>query len=186
MNNYQAAAAAAAQGFGPPTSPHSSRGAFPAASSPGPGPMDLYSSSDYVQAASPQPQGAFPAMAVSRAPGINYSPGPLIPAAFTNGYHWAASLLGAEIKVVEAFGVRRGRMVARGATTAIQVEVPRDLMLARWTSLDDFYESSSNVPRLPSPTQLSCDSFFNFPPNIQLNMWKFIVYVCIYICCIHI
>lgn len=87
MNNYQAAAAAAAQGFGPPTSPHSSRGGFPAASSPGPGPMDLYSSSDYVQAASPQPQGAFPAMAVSRAPGINYSPGPLIPAAFTNGYH---------------------------------------------------------------------------------------------------
>lgn len=77
MNNYQAAAAAAAQGFGPPASPHASgRGAFPAANSPGP--IDMYSSSaaesvaGYVQAASPQPSG-FPAIAVSRAP-INYSP----------------------------------------------------------------------------------------------------------------
>ncbi|KAK7789424.1 hypothetical protein R5R35_011232 [Gryllus longicercus] len=104
MNNYQAAAAAAAQGFGPPASPHAaaaaaaagSRAAFPPANSPGP--IDMYSSSaaaaaaaadgvaaGYVQAASPQPSG-FPAIAVSRAP-INYSPGPLIPAAFTNGYH---------------------------------------------------------------------------------------------------
>lgn len=73
MNNYQAAAAA--QGFGPPASPHAgSRAAFPPANSPGP--IDMYSSSDgYVQAASPQPSG-FPAIA-----------GPLIPAAFTNGYH---------------------------------------------------------------------------------------------------
>ncbi|XP_076251734.1 RNA-binding protein 6 isoform X2 [Rhynchophorus ferrugineus] len=99
MNNYQAAAAA--QGFGPPASPHAAaaaaaqgatRAAFPAASSPGPA-IDMYSSSGagpgdsvgYVQAASPQPS-SFPAIAVSRAP-LNYSPGPLIPAAFTNGYH---------------------------------------------------------------------------------------------------
>ncbi|XP_063221968.1 RNA-binding protein Musashi homolog 2 isoform X2 [Bacillus rossius redtenbacheri] len=81
MNNYQAAAAAAAQGFGPPASPHgaSTRGAFPPANSPGP--IDMYGSgagdsvAGYVQAASPQPSG-FPALA-----------GPLIPAAFTNGYH---------------------------------------------------------------------------------------------------
>ncbi|XP_021932438.1 RNA-binding protein Musashi homolog Rbp6-like [Zootermopsis nevadensis] len=52
---------------------------FPPANSPGP--IDMYSSSaadsvaGYVQAASPQPSG-FPAIA-----------GPLIPAAFTNGYH---------------------------------------------------------------------------------------------------
>lgn len=98
MNNYQAAAAA--QGFGPPASPHAvaqgTRGApFPAASSPGPA-LDMYSGGGapggpqdsgvgYVQAASPQPS-TFPAIAVSRAP-LNYSPGPLIPAAFTNGYH---------------------------------------------------------------------------------------------------
>ncbi|XP_031351100.1 RNA-binding protein Musashi homolog Rbp6 isoform X9 [Photinus pyralis] len=55
-----------------------------------PYPTDMYSSSagdnvGYVQATSPQPSG-FPAIAVSRAP-LNYSPGPLIPAAFTNGYH---------------------------------------------------------------------------------------------------
>ncbi|XP_041977528.1 RNA-binding protein Musashi homolog Rbp6 isoform X3 [Aricia agestis] len=84
MNNYQAAAA----GFGPPASPHTgSRAGFPAASSPGPA-LDVYGSGDsvgYVQAASPQPSG-FPAIAVSRAP-LNYTPGPLIPAAFTNGYH---------------------------------------------------------------------------------------------------
>ncbi|XP_017771851.1 PREDICTED: RNA-binding protein Musashi homolog Rbp6 isoform X3 [Nicrophorus vespilloides] len=90
MNNYQAAAAAA-QGFGPPASPHTAntRGGFPAANSPGPT-IDMYNSSagdsvGYVQAASPQPS-TFPAIAVSRAP-LNYSPGPLIPAAFTNGYH---------------------------------------------------------------------------------------------------
>ncbi|XP_022905422.1 RNA-binding protein Musashi homolog Rbp6 isoform X6 [Onthophagus taurus] len=91
MNNYQAAAAAA-QGFGPPASPHAANtraGGFPAANSPGPT-MDMYNSSaadsvGYVQAASPQPS-SFPAIAVSRAP-LNYSPGPLIPAAFTNGYH---------------------------------------------------------------------------------------------------
>ncbi|XP_031633287.1 RNA-binding protein Musashi homolog Rbp6 [Contarinia nasturtii] len=90
MNNYQAAAAAA-QGFGPPASPHTTttRGGFPATNSPGPT-IDMYSSSaadsvGYVQAASPQPSG-FPAIAVSRAP-LNYSPGPLIQAAFTNGYH---------------------------------------------------------------------------------------------------
>ncbi|KAK9759148.1 RNA recognition motif [Popillia japonica] len=91
MNNYQAAAAAAAQGFGPPASPHAAttRAGFPAANSPGPT-IDMYNSSaadsvGYVQAASPQPS-SFPAIAVSRAP-LNYSPGPLIPAAFTNGYH---------------------------------------------------------------------------------------------------
>ncbi|XP_063703021.1 RNA-binding protein Musashi homolog Rbp6 isoform X3 [Culicoides brevitarsis] len=92
MNNYQAAAAAA-QGFGPPASPHTTttRTAFPATNSPGPT-IDMYSSSGatadsvgYVQATSPQPSG-FPAIAVSRAP-LNYSSGPLIPAAFTNGYH---------------------------------------------------------------------------------------------------
>ncbi|XP_055323428.1 RNA-binding protein Musashi homolog Rbp6 isoform X3 [Sitodiplosis mosellana] len=90
MNNYQAAAAAA-QGYGPPASPHTTttRGGFPATNSPGPT-IDMYSSSaadsvGYVQAASPQPSG-FPAIAVSRAP-LNYSPGPLIQAAFTNGYH---------------------------------------------------------------------------------------------------
>lgn len=77
MNNYQAAAAAA-QGFGPPASPHTTttRGGFPAANSPGPT-IDMYSSNGadsvgYVQAASPQPSG-FPAIAVSRAP-LNYSP----------------------------------------------------------------------------------------------------------------
>ncbi|KAK0178751.1 hypothetical protein PV327_007614 [Microctonus hyperodae] len=103
MNNYQAAQA----GF-QPASPHGAGGhggpqgrSFPAANSPGP--IDMYSSSaaaavaaaaadsavaSYVQAAaSPQPPTtAFPAIAVSRAP-LNYSPGPLIPAAFTNGYH---------------------------------------------------------------------------------------------------
>ncbi|XP_022182174.1 RNA-binding protein Musashi homolog Rbp6-like isoform X3 [Myzus persicae] len=97
MSNYHhQAAAVAAQGFGPPASPHTGgpgnprAAAFPPATSPGPGApstMDMYSSNpaDYVQAASPQPS-AFPAIAVSRAP-INYNPGPLIPAAFTNGYH---------------------------------------------------------------------------------------------------
>lgn len=176
MNNYQAAAAAAAQGFGPPTSPHSSRGGFPAASSPGPGPMDLYSSSDYVQAASPQPQGAFPAMAVSRAPGINYSPGPLIPAAFTNGYHWAASWIGAEIKAVEAFGVRRGQTVAWGALTATAHRV---LTVAFKKHLHLLFSQ----PRLPSQPRLSCDSFFF--PNHSKEYWKY-MYVCKYICYIHI
>lgn len=79
MNNYQAAAAAAAQGFGPPASPHATNAArqFPSANSPGPT-IDMYSSSGpgdsvgYVQAASPQPSG-FPTIAVSRAP-LNYSP----------------------------------------------------------------------------------------------------------------
>uniref|UniRef100_A0A1B0CKA9 Uncharacterized protein n=2 Tax=Lutzomyia longipalpis TaxID=7200 RepID=A0A1B0CKA9_LUTLO len=77
MNNYQAAAAAA-QGFGPPASPHTAttRSGFPPANSPGPT-IDMYNSSGadsvgYVQAASPQPSG-FPAIAVSRAP-LNYSP----------------------------------------------------------------------------------------------------------------
>ncbi|KAL1501854.1 hypothetical protein ABEB36_007101 [Hypothenemus hampei] len=87
MNNYQAAAA---QGFGPPASPHAAaaqgaqRAAFPAASSPGPA-LDMYNSSGagpgdnvgYVQAASPQPS-SFPAIAVSRAP-LNYSPLQTIP-----------------------------------------------------------------------------------------------------------
>lgn len=75
MNNYQAAAA---QGYGPPTSPHgtNTRTGFPAANSPGPT-IDMYSSNggdsvSYVQATSPQPSG-FPAIAVSRAP-LNYSP----------------------------------------------------------------------------------------------------------------
>jgi RNA-binding protein Musashi len=74
MNNYQAAAA---QGYGPPTSPHATntRTGFPAANSPGPT-IDMYSSNgadsvSYVQATSPQPSG-FP-IAVSRAP-LNYSP----------------------------------------------------------------------------------------------------------------
>lgn len=70
INNY------GPQGFAPPTSPANSRG-FPATNSPGP--IDLYSSSQdsvgYVQATSPQPSG-FPPIA-----------GPLIAAAFTNGYH---------------------------------------------------------------------------------------------------
>lgn len=77
MNNYQAAAAAA-QGFGPPASPHAAntRAGFPAANSPGPT-IEMYNSSagdsvGYVQAASPQPS-SFPAIAVSRAP-LNYSP----------------------------------------------------------------------------------------------------------------
>lgn len=77
MNNYQAAAAAA-QGYGPPASPHTAttRGGFPGTNSPGPT-IDMYSSSaadsvGYVQAASPQPSG-YPAIAVSRAP-LNYSP----------------------------------------------------------------------------------------------------------------
>lgn len=78
MNNYQAAAAAA-QGFGPPASPHTStsRGGFAtSANSPGTT-MDMYSSNGaesvgYVQATSPQPSG-FPGIAVSRAP-LNYSP----------------------------------------------------------------------------------------------------------------
>lgn len=75
MNNYQAAAAA--QGFGPPASPHTTtRTAFPPTNSPGPT-IDMYSSNatdgvGYVQATSPQPSG-FPAIAVSRAP-LNYSP----------------------------------------------------------------------------------------------------------------
>uniref|UniRef100_A0A8D8U115 RNA-binding protein Musashi homolog Rbp6 n=2 Tax=Cacopsylla melanoneura TaxID=428564 RepID=A0A8D8U115_9HEMI len=82
MNNYQAAAVAAQQGFGPPTSPHtgggSTRTTFPSTNSPGPSPLDLYSSSgpdsvaNYVQATSPQSNG-FPAIAVSRAP-IAYNP----------------------------------------------------------------------------------------------------------------
>ncbi|XP_037940444.1 RNA-binding protein Musashi homolog Rbp6 isoform X3 [Teleopsis dalmanni] len=89
MNNYQAAAAAA-HTFGPSASPHTTttRQGFPSTNSPGPT-IDMYSSTaadnvGYVQATSPQPSG-FP-IAVSRAP-LNYSPGPLIPAAFTNGYH---------------------------------------------------------------------------------------------------
>ncbi|XP_076363335.1 RNA-binding protein Musashi homolog Rbp6-like isoform X9 [Tachypleus tridentatus] len=73
INNY------GSQGFAPPTSPANNRG-WPATNSPGP--IDLYSSSQdtvgYVQATSPQPSG-FPHIAVSR--------GPLIAAAFTNGYH---------------------------------------------------------------------------------------------------
>lgn len=75
MNNYQAAAA---QGYGPPTSPHgtNTRTGFPSTNSPGPT-IDMYSSNggdsvSYVQATSPQPSG-FPAIAVSRAP-LNYSP----------------------------------------------------------------------------------------------------------------
>ncbi|XP_076364277.1 RNA-binding protein Musashi homolog Rbp6-like isoform X2 [Tachypleus tridentatus] len=73
INNY------GPTGFAPPTSPANNRG-FPATNSPGP--IDLYSSNHdtmgYVQATSPQPSG-FPPIAVSR--------GPLIAAAFTNGYH---------------------------------------------------------------------------------------------------
>ncbi|CAG9830401.1 unnamed protein product [Diabrotica balteata] len=69
MNNYQAAAAAQAQaqGFGPPTYPHTTdaRAGFPAANSSGPT-IDMYNSSadsvGYVQAAIPQPR-SFPAIA---------------------------------------------------------------------------------------------------------------------------
>ncbi|KAF2360398.1 hypothetical protein FHG87_008843 [Trinorchestia longiramus] len=66
------------QGYGPPTSPATSRG-FAATGSPGP--MDVFSPPTdtgvgYVQSASPQPT-SFP-MAVNR--------GPLI-AAYANGYH---------------------------------------------------------------------------------------------------
>ncbi|CAG7834054.1 unnamed protein product, partial [Allacma fusca] len=73
ISNYPGA------GFAPPTSP--SNRAFPTPNSPGP--MDIYGAANdpvgYVQATSPQPSG-FPTLAtVSR--------GPLIPAAFTNGYH---------------------------------------------------------------------------------------------------
>lgn len=75
MSNYQAATA---QGFGPPTSPHTttSRSAFPATNSPGPA-IDIYSSNtaenmSYVQAASPQPS-PYSTIAVSRAP-LNYNP----------------------------------------------------------------------------------------------------------------
>ncbi|XP_058828527.1 RNA-binding protein Musashi homolog Rbp6-like [Topomyia yanbarensis] len=79
MNNYQAAAAAAAQGYGTPASPHTTNArtaGFTNTNSPGPT-IDMYSSSaadsvGYVQATSPQPSG-FPAIAVSRAP-LNYSP----------------------------------------------------------------------------------------------------------------
>lgn len=64
------------QGFAPPTSPANNRN-FPATNSPGP--MEMYSSNQesvgYVQATSPQPT-AFPPIG-----------GPLIAAAFTNGYH---------------------------------------------------------------------------------------------------
>ncbi|KAF5304959.1 hypothetical protein FQA39_LY09433 [Lamprigera yunnana] len=100
MNNYQAAAAAA-QGFGPPASPHTAantRGGFPtSANSPGPT-IDMYSSNagdnvGYVQATSPQPSG-FPAIAVSRAP-LNYSPGIL------NGIHYPHILL---LRTNEAMG----------------------------------------------------------------------------------
>ncbi|XP_073840587.1 RNA-binding protein 6 isoform X1 [Musca autumnalis] len=90
MNNYQAAAAAAHSFAAPTASPHTTttRQGFPSTNSPVPA-IDMYSSTaadnvGYVQATSPQPSG-FP-IAVSRAP-LNYSPGPLIPAAFTNGYH---------------------------------------------------------------------------------------------------
>ncbi|XP_064461272.1 RNA-binding protein Musashi homolog Rbp6-like isoform X8 [Ornithodoros turicata] len=73
MNNY------GPQGLAPPASPANGR-TFPAANSPGP--MDMYSSSQdsvsYVQATSPQPSG-FPPLTVSM--------GPLMAAAFTNGYH---------------------------------------------------------------------------------------------------
>ncbi|XP_069703841.1 RNA-binding protein Musashi homolog Rbp6 isoform X7 [Periplaneta americana] len=101
---HAAAAAAAAN----------SRGGFPPANSPGP--IDMYSSSaadsvaGYVQAASPQPSG-FPTIAIVPQDYYNNYPwrnspwmakadlqtasltsttsaeGPLIPAAFTNGYH---------------------------------------------------------------------------------------------------
>ncbi|XP_076331449.1 RNA-binding protein Musashi homolog Rbp6-like isoform X5 [Tachypleus tridentatus] len=70
INNY------GPQGFAPPTSPANNRG-WPASNSPGP--LELYNSSQdnvgYVQATSPQSSG-YPHMA-----------GPLIAAAFTNGYH---------------------------------------------------------------------------------------------------
>ncbi|CAH1953865.1 unnamed protein product [Acanthoscelides obtectus] len=102
---HAAAAAAAAAAGGRPTT-GAAGGGFPAANSPGPtqASIEMYNGSaaaaaaaaaaaqaaadsgvGYVQAASPQPN-TFPAIAVSRAP-LNYSPGPLIPAAFTNGYH---------------------------------------------------------------------------------------------------
>lgn len=59
------------------SSPHSNRN-FPPTNSPGPV-EGLYGNGDgYLTATSPQPNG-FPALAINR--------GPLIPSAFTNGYH---------------------------------------------------------------------------------------------------
>ncbi|CAG0914916.1 unnamed protein product [Notodromas monacha] len=77
INNY------AGGGFGTPGSPAGR--AFPSANSPGPNPttIDIYSTGapetiGYVQATSPQP-ASFSAIAVNR--------GPILTAAFTNGYH---------------------------------------------------------------------------------------------------
>jgi RNA-binding protein Musashi len=80
INNYPGG------GFGTPGSPASR--AFPSANSPGPNPttIDIYNSAaaatpdtiGYVQATSPQPP-SFSTIAVNR--------GPLLAAAFTNGYH---------------------------------------------------------------------------------------------------
>lgn len=73
INNY------GPQGFAPSPSPANNR-VFPATNSPGP--IDIYASNQdgvsYVQDPSPQSSG-FPPIAVNR--------GPLIAAAFTNGYH---------------------------------------------------------------------------------------------------
>jgi hypothetical protein len=63
------------------TSPGNASRAYQPAASPGPSGQDVYNQSpeqSYVQATSPQPSG-FQALAINRAP--------MIPAAFTNGYH---------------------------------------------------------------------------------------------------
>jgi len=63
------------------TSPGNASRPYQTAASPGPSGQDVYNQSpeqSYVQATSPQPSG-FQALAINRAP--------MIPAAFTNGYH---------------------------------------------------------------------------------------------------
>lgn len=91
MNNYH-------QGFGP-TSPAGPTRSFHSANSPGPTQQELYDHG-YVQAASPQPSG-FQTLTMGRVRrrindlsskniiliSVSSLQGPLIPAAFTNGYH---------------------------------------------------------------------------------------------------
>jgi len=78
ISSYHGAAPAAPTTFGQ-TSPGSRP--YQQSNSPGPSGQEVYSQSpeqSYVQATSPQPSG-FQALAINRAP--------MIPAAFTNGYH---------------------------------------------------------------------------------------------------
>merc|ERR1719510_925685 len=89
---HSAAAAAATTAFGQ-SSPAAAAAAaanrpYQPSASPGPNGQEVYNQSpeqSYVQATSPQPSG-FQALAINRAP--------MIPAAFTNGYHstkWISS-----------------------------------------------------------------------------------------------